>query len=56
MKTSSKFFVIGAFVSVLGILTISSTGFISEVFANNETVAKQPKIIFAPFLDLKFVF
>ncbi|MBP8850026.1 MAG: hypothetical protein KBG80_05670 [Breznakibacter sp.] len=35
MKTSSKFFVIGAFVSVLGILTISSTGFISEVFANN---------------------
>ena len=35
MKTSSKFFVIGAFVSVLGILTISSTDFISEVFANN---------------------
>lgn len=22
----------------------------------SETVAKQPKIIFAPFLDLKFVF
>lgn len=35
MKSSSKFFVIGAFVSVLGILILSSTGFISQVLANN---------------------
>lgn len=40
MKTSSKFFVIGAFVSILGILIISSTGFISQVLASNLTEEK----------------
>ena len=58
MKTSSKFFVIGAFVSVLGILTISSTGFISEVFANNMSdermVTIQYKILSLTYSTIQF--